>query len=107
MPLQIDATTRYATGNYTHPLTVSELNSPSPYNTRIHKGLPPTPIGNPGHGVDQGRRPPGATNYLYFVVKPCGNGEQAFTASYQQFLMLRQQYQAARARRGDRSPVHC
>src|SRR5205823_4571211 len=44
MPLQIDATTRYATGNYTSPLTRSQLNSRSPYNTRIHTGLPPTPI---------------------------------------------------------------
>ncbi len=60
MPLQLDATTRYATGNYTKPLTVSELNSSSPYNTRIHKGLPPTPIGNPGLAAIQAAAHPGA-----------------------------------------------
>jgi peptidoglycan lytic transglycosylase G len=107
MPLQIDATTRYATGNYTRPLTASQLNSNSPYNTRIRKGLTPTPIDNPALASIQAAAHPSNTNYLYFVVKPCGNGEQVFTSSYAQFLTLAQQYQAARAKRGGRSPAHC
>jgi UPF0755 protein len=107
MPLQIDATTRYATGNYSRPLTVSELNSPSPYNTRIHKGLPPTPIDNPGMAAIQAAAHPAHTNYLYFVVKPCGNGEHAFASSFQKFEKLAQQYQQARAQRGGHSPSHC
>jgi UPF0755 protein len=106
MPLQIDATTRYATGNYTKPLTISELNSPSPYNTRIHKGLPPTPIDNPGMASINAAAHPGRNNYLFFVVKP-GTCTQVFTASYQQFLKYQQQYQAARAARGGRSPSSC
>jgi UPF0755 protein len=107
MPLQIDATSRYASGNYTKPLTVSELNSASPYNTRIRKGLPPTPIDNPGLASINAAAHPANTNYLYFVVKPCGNGEQVFASSYKQFLAYAQQYQAARAKRGGRSPSHC
>jgi UPF0755 protein len=107
MPLQIDATTRYATGNYTSPLTVSELKSSSPYNTRIHPGLTPTPIDNPGLASIAAAAHPAHTNYLYFVVKPCGNGEQVFTSSYRQFLKFVQQYQTARSRRGGRSPAHC
>jgi uncharacterized YceG family protein len=107
MPLQIDATTRYATGNYTRPLTVSELNSPSPYNTRVHAGLPPTPIGNPGIASLQAAAHPATTNYLYFVVKPCSNGESAFSSSYSAFLADVQKYNAARNRQGGRSPVHC
>ncbi len=107
MPLQIDATTRYATGNYTQPLTQSELNSPSPYNTRIHPGLTPTPIGNPSLSAIRAAAGPAQTNFLYFVVKPCGNGEQTFTGSYQQFLHDSAVYQQARARRGGRSPEHC
>lgn len=107
MPLQIDATTRYATDNYTRPLTVSELQSPSPYNTRIHKGLPPTPIDNPGMASIQAAARPASTSYLYFVVKPCGNGEQAFASSYSQFLALAQQYQVARSKHGGRSPSRC
>lgn len=107
MALQIDATTRYATGNYTRPLTESELHSKSPYNTRNHTGLTPTPIDNPGLASIQAAAHPAHTNYLYFVVKPCGNGEQAFTSSYRQFLALSAKYQEARARRGGRSPEHC
>jgi UPF0755 protein len=107
MPLQIDATTRYATGNYTSPLTQSELNSRSPYNTRIHTGLTPTPIDNPGLAAIQAAAHPATTNYLYFVVKPGGCGKQVFTASYSQFLNYVAQYQAARARNGGRSPAHC
>jgi UPF0755 protein len=107
MPLQIDATTRYATGNYSHPLTESELHSRSPYNTRIHKGLPPTPIGNPGRASIEAAAHPARTSYLYFVAKVCGNGRTAFASSYQQFLKLQQQYQTARAKRGGRSPEHC
>jgi UPF0755 protein len=107
MPLQIDAATRYATGNYTKPLTVSELNSPSPYNTRIHPGLPPTPIDNPGLASIEAAANPPRTNDLYFVVQPCGNGEMTFTGNYQQFLKDVRRYQQARARRGGHSPAHC
>lgn len=106
MPLQIDATTRYATGNYSRPLTLSELNSPSPYNTRIHTGLPPTPIDSPGLASIQAAAHPAQTDYLYFVVKPCGNGAMVFTSNYQQFLADAASYQQARARLG-RSPTHC
>jgi peptidoglycan lytic transglycosylase G len=107
MPLQIDATTRYATGNYTKPLTDAQLNSNSPYNTRIHKGLTPTPIDNPGLASMQAAAHPAQTNYLYFVVKPCGNGEQVFTSNYSQFLADAQKYQAARTARGGKSPERC
>jgi uncharacterized YceG family protein len=107
MPLQIDATTRYATGNYTRPLTNAELNSSSPYNTRIHKGLTPTPIDNPGLASMQAAAHPAQTNFLYFVVKPCGNGEQVFTSNYNQFLADAQKYQQARSARGGKSPERC
>jgi UPF0755 protein len=106
MPLQIDATTRYATGNYTKPLTQSQLNSPSPYNTRIHPGLPPTPIDNPGLAAIQAAAHPAQTGYLYFVVKPCGGGALAFFSNYQQFQNEVARYQAERAKLGH-SPTHC
>ena len=107
MPLQIDATTRYATGNYSQPLTAAQLNSSSPYNTRIHKGLTPTPINNPGLASMQAAAHPARTNYLYFVVKPCGNGEQVFTSNYKQFLADAQKYQQARTAHGGKSPERC
>jgi UPF0755 protein len=107
MPLQIDATTRYAVNNYSTPLTVAQLNSSSPYNTRIHRGLPPTPIDNPGLAAIQAAAHPARTHDLYFVVKPCGNGGMAFSSSYQQFLRDATRYQRARAARGGRSPASC
>ncbi len=54
MPLGIDATIYYAVeqakgiATYTGELTESQLHIDSPYNTRTHRGLPPTPISNPG-----------------------------------------------------------
>ena len=107
MPLQIDATTRYATNNYTRPLTGAQLNSSSPYNTRIHRGLPPTPIDNPGLAAIQAAAHPAHTSYLYFVVQPCGNGKEVFDSNYAKFLRDSERYQAARTRRSGRSPAHC
>jgi UPF0755 protein len=107
MPLQIDATVRYAAGNYSSPITESQLHSSSPWNTYVHKGLPPTPIDSPALASIKAAAQPASTNYLYFVVKPCGNGEHAFASSYSQFLQEEQRYQNARLQRGGRSPEHC
>jgi UPF0755 protein len=107
MPLQIDATTRYATGNYTKPLTQSELSSRSPYNTRIHKGLPPTPIANPGLAAIEAAAHPAQTNFLYFVAKVCGNGASVFESNYNQFQADVAKYQQARSARGGHSPERC
>jgi UPF0755 protein len=85
--LGLDSTTRYATGNFTGPLTESELHSRSPYNTRVHVGLPPTPIDSPGLAALQAAAHPARTRYLYFFTKPCTN-RSVFTARYSQFLNL-------------------
>jgi UPF0755 protein len=107
MPLQIDATVRYATGNYKTPITVSQLASSSPFNTYTHKGLPPAPINSPGLAAIQAAAHPAGSNYLYFVVKPCANGAHAFASSYAQFLSEVNQYRTARNKAGGRSPVSC
>ena len=74
MPLGIDATTRFATGNYEDPLTESELAIDSPYNTRTNAGLPPGPIGSPGLASIEAAARPAKVDYLFYVVKPgaCG-----------------------------------
>jgi uncharacterized YceG family protein len=105
--LGIDATIRYAVNNYTTPLTDSQLNSPSPYNTRNHLGLPPTPIDNPSLASIQAAAHPARTKYLYFVAKPCGNGASAFSSTNAQFQLDVQRYDQARAQRGGRSPLKC
>src|SRR3954467_12008979 len=68
MPLQIDATTRFQYNDWTHSITQSQLQSPSPYNTRIHKGLPPGPIGTPGLVSMRSAANPPKTGYLYYVA---------------------------------------
>ena len=70
MPLGIDATTRFATGNYTEPLTESELAIDSPYNTRTNTGLPPGPINSPGLASIEAAAHPAKTDYLFYVVEP-------------------------------------
>jgi peptidoglycan lytic transglycosylase G len=88
MMLQFDSTTRYATGNFTGPLTVSELQSPSPFNTHTHLGLPPTPIDSPSLASIQAAAHPAHTDYLYFFTKPCNAGGSVFTSTYTEFLHL-------------------
>jgi UPF0755 protein len=88
MPLGIDATTRFEFHNYTGEITQSQLQSPSPYNTRIHAGLPPTPIGNPGLAAIKAAARPAKVNYLYYVLNGDGSGHHCFTASGQEFDQL-------------------
>ena len=73
--LDIDATVRFVTGNWTKPLKVSELQNPSPYNTRVHSGLPPGPIGSPGLASIKAAAHPAKTDYLFYVAAVCGNGD--------------------------------
>ena len=70
LPLGIDATIRYGLDvPPTESLLQSHLDDPTPYNTRIHQGLPPTPISNPGLAAMQAAAHPTQTDYLYFVRK--------------------------------------
>jgi UPF0755 protein len=93
MLLGLDSTTQYATGNFTRPLTVSQLHSSSPFNTRTHAGLPPTPIDNPGLASMQAAAHPAQTHYLYFFATPCSRNS-VFASSYQRFLALGRKYAA-------------
>jgi len=86
MPLGIDATLRYGLHiPPTQSLTEAELQNPTPYNTRLHLGLPPTPIDNPGLAALQAAAHPAHVDYLYFVRKP-DHRHHYFTANYQDFL---------------------
>ena len=85
MALGIDATIRYGLGvPGTEPLRESHLANPTPYNTRIHAGLPPTPIANPGLASLQAAAHPADVKYLFFVRKP-DKVHHFFTASESEF----------------------
>jgi UPF0755 protein len=87
MMLQLDSTARYATGNFTKPLTVTQLASTSPYNTHTHFGLPPGPIDSPGLTALDAAAHPASSRYLYFFSKPCSD-QTVFASSYAQFTNL-------------------
>jgi UPF0755 protein len=85
MPLGIDATIRYALHvPGTESLTNAALRNPTPYNTRLHRGLPPTPISNPGLASMRAAAHPAKVDYLYFVAKP-DKRHHFFTASFDDF----------------------
>jgi uncharacterized YceG family protein len=107
IPLGIDATLRYRLNNWTRPLRQSELNTNSDYNTRKVQGLPPTPIGNPGLASIQAAANPASVKYLFYVVKPCGNGAHAFSSTDAQFQKDVAAYNAARRKNGGKDPSHC
>lgn len=48
MPLQMDSTINYALKRSTLDTSTADTQLDSPYNSYVRKGLPPTPIGNPG-----------------------------------------------------------
>ncbi len=81
MLLQCDPTVIYAMkkeGIYQYPLKKEDLSFLSPYNTYIHKGLPPGPICNPGIDSINSALNPAKTDYLYFVSN--GDGTHTFTS---------------------------
>jgi uncharacterized YceG family protein len=105
--LDIDATTRFVSGNWEQPLKVSELQNPDPYNTRVHYGLPPGPIGSPGLASIKAAARPAKTDYIFYVVAVCGNGKHKFAESNAEFERYVAEYEQAREERGGRSPTNC
>ena len=84
MRLDIDATVQYAVGNaqngwWKKDLTQQDLEVDSPYNTRLHGGLPPTPICNPGAASIRAAIYPTKTDYLYYVSDSSGVNHYAKT----------------------------
>ncbi|RWX76138.1 endolytic transglycosylase MltG [Neorhizobium lilium] len=61
------------------PIYKSDLTKPTPYNTYQIKGLPPTPIANPGRAALEAVANPWRTNDLYFVAD--GTGGHVFAAT--------------------------
>jgi UPF0755 protein len=107
MTLGIDATVRYAVGNFDSPLTESELATDSPYNTRINPGLPPGPIGNPGLAAIEAAARPAKKDYLFYVTKPGACNELEFSKTEAEFEADAAAYNEAREAAGGNSPDTC
>ena len=107
IPLGIDATIRFATGNYAQPLTESELAVESPYNTRLHAGLPPGPINSPGLEAIEAAAHPARSDFLYYVNEPGTCGKLAFSKTNAEFEADVARYNAAREAAGGNEPDSC
>lgn len=80
MLLQIDATVIYGMGvHYDGKIHKADLLQDTPYNTYLHKGLPPTPIAMPGAGSIHAGMHPAINHYLYYVAR--GNGYHQFSTT--------------------------
>lgn len=68
-----DITVRYALDKWDQELTAQDLNIDSPYNTRKYRGLPPSPIDNPGLQAIMAAVRPEKTPYYYYLTAPDGS----------------------------------
>jgi UPF0755 protein len=72
VPLQVDATITYVTGKKTTKISLEDLQIDSPYNTYKYKGLPPSPICNPGLESILAALYPKESEYWYYLSTPDG-----------------------------------
>jgi UPF0755 protein len=80
--LESCATVRYVLNKWDAPLTLKDLKVASPYNTYVHKGLPPTPICSPGKVSIQAALKPEETDFLYYCYK--GDGTHYFSKTLEE-----------------------
>jgi UPF0755 protein len=73
IPLQSDPTVIYGIKDFNGNLTKEDLLRPTPYNTYLRPGLPPSPICNPGKDSLLAALNPAHVPYLYFVSKNDGS----------------------------------
>lgn len=89
-PLQVDATLVYALGKPGSQLVQSDKEIDSPYNTYKHKGLPPTPICNPGLDSIQAAIEHQPSPYWYYISKP--DGATVFSKTLEEHNIARAKY---------------
>jgi UPF0755 protein len=94
MRLQFDSTVNYAKGSSDLTLSTDDLAVDSPYNTYRVQGLPPTPIGSPSEAALEAALDPDDGDWIYFVSTDPEQGITKFTASYEEFLRFKAEFQA-------------
>lgn len=95
MLLQTDPTVIYGMGErYNGKITRADLREPTPYNTYVNSGLPPTPISLVGREAIHAALNPASGNSLYFVAK--GDGSHVFSADLDAHNAAVREYQLKR-----------
>ncbi len=100
MPLACDSTIIYALkmmGAFQGSLHKANLSLESPYNSYIHKGLPPGPIACPGEASLAAALKPANTDYFYYVSR--NDGTHQFSKDYSAHLLAVSRYQKPLAHR--------
>ena len=92
MPLQLDSTVSYALGIKAYQLTDEELQTSSPFNTYVRRGLPPRPINSPGEAALEAALSPAKGQWLYFVAVDPRTQETRFAKTYERFLELKAEF---------------
>ena len=92
MRLQMDSTVAYGLGIKRVMLSQTQLDTDTPFNTYIHDGLPPAPIGNPGRAAIEAALHPATGDWLYFLTVNLDTQETKFTISYNEFLTYKSQF---------------
>lgn len=92
MPLQLDSTVNYGLGTNDLRLSQSQLNKDTAFNTYVHTGLPPTPIGNPGTDAIEAALSPARGPWLYFVTTDPKRRITEFATTYEEFLSLKAKF---------------
>lgn len=98
MRLEVNATLNYVLNTKNPWFTNAQIGTQSPYNTYLHRGLPPTPICNPGLASIQAVLEPADVSYLYYVAQ--GDGSNLFAQTFQEHMKnVRQAKKIIRAKR--------
>lgn len=85
--LQMDATVNYGLGNIGGVPTQDDLREDTPYNTYLHAGLPPTPIGSPSIEAIKAVLNPEEGDWLYFTTVNLETGETKFASTLEEHLV--------------------
>jgi UPF0755 protein len=92
--LGIDASVLYGLGRASGELTQSDLDTETPYNTRLVAGLPPTPIALPGEASLAAAIRPTEGDWRYYVLVTNDPPSHLFTDDYDEFLEAKSDAQA-------------
>ncbi|NJM56971.1 MAG: endolytic transglycosylase MltG [Synechococcales cyanobacterium RU_4_20] len=103
--LEVDPTVEYGLGISQTPdrtLTFAEVATPSPYNSYLNPGLPPTPIASPGLASLKATFTPEDTDYLFYVARY--DGSHVFSRTFEEHLSAQDEIHDARDAKSKKLP---